>query len=112
MVGKFEGLTNEQWEVLEPLMPEEPQRRPRGKPHTPWRKVCNTIFWVLITGCRWADVPIGNEWCSRSSAHHWLGVWQENGILEKILSRLRELSSLSGLLDWNRLAADGFFFLR
>lgn len=112
MAGKFEGLTDEQWAILEPLMPKDPKPLPRGKPHTPWRKVCNTIFWVLITGARWADVPKGSIWCSKSSAHSWLGIWQENGLLEKILTRLRELSSLAGLLDWNRLAADGFFSLR
>ena len=46
MTGKFEGLTDVQWDLLKPLMPPDPPKRGKGKPHTPWRKICNTIFWV------------------------------------------------------------------
>lgn len=108
MVGRFEGLTDIQWEVLEPFMPKGAVFV--GKPHTPWRKVCNTILWILISGARWADVPIGEQWGSRSASHRWLGLWQEDGTLSKILSTLLEIAQLEGLLDWNRLSADGFFF--
>ncbi len=112
MAGRFDGLSDEQWEILEPLMPQEPPRRLKGKLHTPWIKVCNSIFWVMITGARWVDLPIGEKWASKSAAHRWLGVWQENGTLEKILSTLRELAFSEGLIDWDRIAADGFFFCR
>lgn len=108
MAGRFEGLTDMQWEVLEEFMPAK--KVSVGKPHTPWRKVCNTIFWVLITGGRWIDVPIGPLWGSKSAAHRWLGVWQEDGTLDKILTALLEIADLEGKLDWDRLAADGFFF--
>ena len=110
MTGKFEGLTDVQWDLLKPLMPPDPPKRGKGKPHTPWRKICNTIFWVIITGARWADVPIGQQWGSRSASHHWLGVWQADGTLDKLLKSIREMAFLGGLIDWNRLAADGFFF--
>ena len=112
MVGRFNGLTDVQWEILEPLMPKAPLKRPKGKPHTPWRKVCNTIFWIMITGSRWVDLPIGEKWASRFAAHRWLGIWQADGVLEKILSALREVAFLEGLIDWDRMATDGFFFRR
>lgn len=112
MAGRFDGLTDMQWEILEPLMPKNPDKRGKGKPHTPWRKVCNTIFWIMITGSRWVDLPIGEKWASRSASHRWLGVWQANGTLEKILSALREAAFLEGLIDWDRMATDGFFFRR
>lgn len=108
MAGRFEGLTDIQWEVLKAYMPEE--KRSVGKPHTPWRKVCNTILWVLINGGRWIDAPIGPQWGSKSASHRWLGVWQEDGTLNKILSALLEVADLEGMIDWDRLAADGFFF--
>ena len=101
MAGRFDGLSDEQWEILEPLMPEEPPRRLKGKLHTPWIKVCNSIFWVMITGARWVDLPTGEKWASKSAAHRWLGVWQENGTLEKILSTLRELAFSEGLYPRN-----------
>ena len=110
MAGKFNGLTDAQWEILEPLTPRDPTKRGRGKSHTPWRKVCNSIFWVTITGSRWIDLPIGEQWASRAAAHRWLGIWEANGTLEKILTSLREIAFLEGLIDWDRMAADGFFF--
>lgn len=112
MPGKFEGLTNAQWDILEPLLPPDPVKRKKGKPHTPWRKICNTIFWVLITGSRWADVPSGEQWGSRSASHRWLGVWQTDGTLDRIMDSIREIAFLEGLIDWDRLATDGFFFRR
>ncbi len=35
MAGRFDGLTDMQWEILEPLMPKNPHKRRKGKPHTP-----------------------------------------------------------------------------
>ncbi|MBS4168366.1 hypothetical protein [Parachlamydia sp. AcF125] len=46
---------------------------------------------------------------SRSASHRWSGVWQEDGTLNKILSALLEIAHLEGMLDWDRLAADGLF---
>ena len=112
MKGRFEGLTDVQWLMIAPLLPTEPEQRGKGHPHTPWRPVCNTILWVLITGSRWCDVPRGEGWSSRSVAHRWLGKWSEEGILDKLLHALLDTADLAGLLDWERLAADGFFFQR
>lgn len=110
--GKFEGLTNAQWLIIKPLLPADPVLRGKGHPHIPWRKVCNTILWVLITGSRWCDVPKGEQWSSRSVAHRWLGRWSEEGVLDKLLRALLDIADLAGLLNWDRLAADGFFFQR
>ena len=71
--GRFEGLTKSQWKLLKPLMPEEVRKK--GKPHTPWKKICNSILWILITGARWCDIPRGRQWGSKSAAHRWLGEW-------------------------------------
>ncbi len=111
-MGRFEGLNDEQWDVIEKFMPQDPEKKNKGYPHTPWRKVCNSIFWILITGSRWCDIPKGESWASKSSAHRWLGTWQEDGTLDKILSSLQEIAFLEGLINWDRLAVDGFFFSR
>ena len=34
-------------------------------PHSPFRYVLNTLLYVLITGCRWCDVPKGKIWASQ-----------------------------------------------
>ena len=110
MGGKSNGLTDAQWRVIGPLLPREPEKRGRGYPHAPWRPICNTILWILITGSRWCDIPKGERWGARTSAHRWLGRWQESGLLDKMLASLLETVELAGLIDWERLAADGFFF--
>lgn len=57
-MARREELTDEQWAILEPLIPPLP-RRPDGKGR-PWRdnrEVLNGILWVLRTGARWEDLP-------------------------------------------------------
>lgn len=107
---RFNGITDAQWQVIEPLLPKDSAIRGKGYPHAPWRPVCNTILWILITGSRWCDVPKGEQWGSRTGAHRWLGRWQADGTLDKILTILLETADLAGLLNWERLAGDGFFF--
>jgi transposase len=50
-------LTDEQWAVIEPLVPEE-ERQPRGpgRPWCPARAVMNGILWILYMGARWQDL--------------------------------------------------------
>jgi transposase len=111
MVNKhFDGLTEAQMRLLEPFLPKDPEKRKKGYPHAPWKSICNTIFWILITGSRWCDVPKGSQWGSKSASHRWLGKWQQDGTLDRMLQALLNTAELSDMLNWKRLAADGFFF--
>jgi transposase len=58
MAGTFEGLTDLEWKLFADVFPPLPKRS-RGMPHTPFRQVVNTLLYVLITGCRWCDLPRG-----------------------------------------------------
>ncbi len=52
------GLTDGQWAVLNPLIPEPSRRKGgRGRPWKNRRAVLNGILWVLRTGAPWAEVP-------------------------------------------------------
>lgn len=107
MTGRFTGLTNEQWDIIHPLLPEGPKRV--GRPNPDLRKILNTIFYVEITGCRWCDIPIGDEWGKRSTAHEWLGKLEKLGVWEKIKNRILSMADLANLIDWDRGAIDGSF---
>ena len=51
-------LTDEQWLVLGPLLPEPPKRaHGRGRPWRDAREVLNGVLWVLRTGAPWRDLP-------------------------------------------------------
>ena len=105
MQGRFEGLTEAQYGLLEPLLP-MPHTGP-GRPEASFLKVLNTIIWVLINGAKWCSVPKGEQWAPKSTAHDRLGQWDEDGTWAEVYSRLCGTAELSGLIGWNRASADG-----
>ncbi len=109
MAGKFEGLSDSAWMVLEKLLPPKPKKRGKGMPPASFRCVLNTIFYVLITGCRWCDIPEGRQWARRSSSHRWLKRWEEDGTWAGIVEGVLAFADLSGQIDWSRGAIDGSF---
>jgi transposase len=46
-------LSDFEWSVIQPLLP----NKPRGVPRADDRKVLNGIYWRLRTGSPWADIP-------------------------------------------------------
>ena len=46
-------LTDYEWSIIEPLLP----NKPRGVPRVEDRRVLNGIYWRLRTGSPWADIP-------------------------------------------------------
>lgn len=109
MPGRFEGLSDLEWRLFEDLF-DEPLPKPQGgRPKAPARLVLNTMLYVLITGCRWADVPIGPQWAPRSTAHDRLRQWVEDGTLERIKQRLLGIAHEHGMIRWEYGAIDGSF---
>ncbi len=110
MTGRFEGLSDSEWEQIKELFPSAPKKRSRGMPHVPFRLIINTLInYILITGCRWCDVPKGPPWASKSAAHRWLTRWKLEGTLENIQNRILGLAENIGKIEWNNGAVDGSF---
>ena len=109
MAGTFEGLSELEWKLFADLLPPEPTKRGRSMPHTPFRKVVNTLLYVLITGCRWCDIPCDPQWATKSASHRWLQRWQADGTLAAIQARLLGLAEERGLIRWQYGAIDGTF---
>ena len=107
MAGTFEGLTDLEWKLFADVFPQPPPKRSRGMPHTPFRQVVNTWLYILITGCRWCDLPRGPQWASKSAAHRWLQRGQVDGTLAVMPARVLGLAEEPGLIHWPYGAVDG-----
>jgi transposase len=101
-------LTNKQWEVLEPLIP-DPARRTdgRGRPWRDSRDVLNGILWVLRTGAPWRDLP--ERYPPYQTCHRRFQRWNEEGVLDEILRALAAYLKEQGGLDLSECFIDGTF---
>jgi transposase len=101
-------LTEEQWVILEPLIPvKEPRGDGKGRPRIGNRDVLNGILWVLRTGAAWQDLP--DRYPSPATCHRRFQEWQREGVLEQILTRLADDLKERGKLDLSECFIDGTF---
>jgi len=78
-------LTDEQWQVIEPLLPVARRGRPRV--HS-LRRVLDTIWYVLRTGCAWRLIP--NDLVAWYAAYRCFRSWTRQGVWADIHDALRD----------------------
>jgi transposase len=78
-------VTDEQWALIEPLIPVYPGGRPRK---TDVRDVLDAILYLVRTGCQWRYLP--KDFPPKSTVWRYFDEWRHNGTLEKIHDRLRD----------------------
>jgi transposase len=106
---RFTGFRKEEWKKIELLLPAEPAVRGKGMPHTPWRKVLNTIAYVLLSGCRWCDTPKTRKFAPKTTAHRWLIRWEMDGTWDVMKRRILSIAEAKKLIKWKRAGVDGSF---
>ena len=101
-------LTNEQWELVEALLP-PPRQRPdgRGRPPAPHRACFEGILWILQTGAAWRFLP--DEFPSPSTCWRRLRQWEEEGVWLNAWRALLGALDQEGLLKWDEAFLDGSF---
>ena len=77
---RFE-LSDEEWGLLEPLMPKARKSARRDD-----RKVMNAIFYVLRTGMPWRDLP--ERYGPYTTAYDRFNRWSRRGIWRRIFDTL------------------------
>jgi putative transposase len=78
-------LTDEQWQVLEPLIP---AAKPGGRPRTTsMREVLNTLFYQDRTGCQWDYLP--HDLLPKSTVWDYFTAWHADGTWQKLVDVLR-----------------------
>jgi len=101
-------LTDEQCEVLEPLIPDHFRRTGgRGRPWRDSRDVLNGILWVLRTGAPWHELP--DCYPPYQTCHRRFQRWVEEGVLSHILEALTKDLNERGGLDLSEYFIDGTF---
>jgi putative transposase len=78
-------LTDEQWALIEPLIPVYEWGRPR---ELNMREVVNAIFYVDKTGCQWDLLP--KDYPNHNSVYYYFARWSDEGVWEQINTVLRE----------------------
>jgi len=97
-------LTDMQWAFIRPLLP-PPART--GRPRADDRQTIEGILYILITGCRWQDLP--HEYGAPTTAWRRLKRWGEEGVWERIWRAALATLDGRGELDWSLAFLDGSF---
>lgn len=72
-------LTDFEWSVIQPLLP----NKPRGVPRVDDRRVLNGIFWRLRTGETWADIP--ERYGPPTTCVNRFSRWRKAGVWDRLL---------------------------
>jgi len=82
-------LTDEQWTLVEPLLPPAKPRQRGGRPRTVERReVLNTMRYLHRSGCQWDMLP--HDLLPKSTASDYFAQWRDDGTWDKVVTALRE----------------------
>jgi transposase len=99
-------LTDELWEVIEPLLPPEPPKPRGGRPRISNRAALTGILFVLRTGLQWELLPQEMGCGSGMTCWRRLRDWQQAGVWEKLHKVLLDELQAAGEIDWSRASLD------
>ncbi|MFJ2093864.1 IS5 family transposase [Streptomyces sp. NPDC087901] len=87
-------LSDEQWAVLEPLLPVVLV----GRPSLGRRKLIDGIRWRVRTGAPWRDMPL--QYGPWQTVFGLFRRWQRDGTWSDLLTRLQVRADAAGLIIW------------
>ena len=87
-------LTDEQWAVVEPLLPVSGAK---GRPRVDDRRVINGMLYKCKTGIAWRDLP--ERYGSWKTVYNRFWRWARNGTLSALVARVRVIAEAVEELD-------------
>ena len=100
---KRHELTDEQWALVESLVP--PSTARTGRPSRDRRTLLNGLFWILHTGAPWRDLP--ERFGPWQTVYHHFAKWRRDGVFAEIIEALQITLDERGLIDWDLWCIDG-----
>jgi len=97
-------LTDSQSAFIKPLLP-PPART--GRPCADDRRIIEGVLHILLTGCRWQDLP--REYGASTTQRRRLKRWGEQGVWEHLWRAALEQLGQAGQLDWSIAFLEGSF---
>jgi transposase len=94
VVVRRHELTDEQWAVLEPLLPVSGAR---GRPRVDDRRVINGMLYKCKTGIAWRDLP--ERYGPWKTVYNRFWRWARNGTLSMLVSKVRVIAEAIDELD-------------
>ncbi|MFE2250745.1 transposase [Streptomyces lavendulae] len=86
--GYPSDLTDEQWALIEPLLPAPRTGRKGGRRDKhPRRRIVDTILYLARTGCQWRYLP--KDFPPFQTAYWYFTWWHEDGTVERVHDALR-----------------------
>ena len=96
-------LTDEQWSIVEPLIPQKHART--GRPPADARRMLDGIMWILRTGAPWRDLP--ERFGPYQTVYDYYSHWRHDGVFDRVLQALQIRLDRQGKIDWDLWCIDG-----
>ncbi len=94
--GYSTDLTDDQWAIISPLIPEARTGCRGGRPReVSMREVVNTILYLNRTGCQWDLLP--HDLLPKSTVYDYFAQWRDDGTWKRMVAALRsQIRSAAG----------------
>jgi transposase len=100
-------VSDELWELVEPLLPKVERRfRYPGRKRLPEREALQGILFVLYTGISWPHLPLELGFGSGVTCWRRMDEWQKAGVWERLHEQLLARLQAAGEIEWSRAIAD------
>ena len=106
MAGRWE-LTDEQWEMVEPVLRPARRQDNRGRPWHDTRAVLHGVLWILGSGAQWSEMPA--KYPPYQTCHRRFQQWIRNGKLVEVLGLLARQLHQRGKLKLDEAFVDATF---